>query len=58
MKIFIYGITSQEYKIIAFGLCTLHQPRHVRVLAWLDPDCTRGATMSKGKGMLAEGWDL
>ena len=36
------------------ALCTLHQPRHVRVLAWLDPDRTRGATVSRGKGMLVE----
>ena len=36
----------------------LHQPRYVRVLAWLDHDRTRGAAVSKGKGTLAKGGDL
>ena len=36
----------------------IHQPRHVRVLAWLDPGHTRGTAISKGKGMLVEGGSL
>ena len=39
-------------------VCTFHQPRHVRVLAWLDSNLTRGAAVSKGKETLAEGEDL
>ena len=30
----------------------------MRVLAWLDPNHTREATVSKGKRMLAKGGDL
>ena len=49
-NIFLHKITITK--------CTLHQPRHMRVLTWLDPNLTHGATVSKGKGMLAEGEDL
>ena len=36
----------------------LHQPRHVRVLTWLDPDPTNGLAMRKGREKLAEGEDI
>ena len=39
-------------------ICTLHQPRHGRMLTWLDSNPTCGITVSKGKEMLAEEEDL
>ena len=44
-----------ELSIFYQNYCTLYQLRHVRMLAWLGPDRTRGAAVSKGKGALAEG---
>ena len=38
--------------------CAVHQPRHVRVLTWLDLDPTRGMTVSKGERTLVEEKDL
>lgn len=45
----------KELSIFYQNYCTLHQPRHVKMLVWLDLDCTHEAVVSKGKGKLAEG---
>ena len=39
-------------------MCTLQQPRHVRMLTWLDLDLTCGIDVSKGRETLVEGEDL
>ena len=39
-------------------MCTLQQPRHVRMLAWLDLDPTCGIDVCKGRETLAEEEDL
>ena len=44
----------KKKKTCLVGVCTLHHPRHVRMLIWLDPSRTRGIAVSKRKGTLAE----
>ena len=48
----ILGYQAQEFDIELYS-CTIRQPRHERMLRWLDLELTHGVAMSKGEETLA-----